>query len=93
MKIKKYQEKIEQVRGTGMSWLFSQESKVADLERDKKVKSICKRLEKIAKELDLLDLTVHINGSCEILESYTAIQGKGEIIATAYTHNWGGGDS
>lgn len=78
---------------TGMSFWHCEENTVAELERDKKVLSICKRLEKIAKELDQLDLTVHINGNCELLENYSATQGKGEVVATAYTHNWGGGDS
>lgn len=62
-------------------------------QEEKKIASICRRLEKIAKELEELNLCMHVTGNCELLASYNAVNGKGEVIATAYTHNWGGGDS
>lgn len=63
------------------------------IEMKKKINSICRRLEKISKELKEMDLVIHVNGCCEILTSYDSINGRGEIVATAYTNNWYGGDS
>lgn len=72
---------------------YSRAEEMLRKRKENQIKSICRRLEKIAKELDALDLTLHVVGNCELLTSYSASKGKGEVVATAYTHNWGGGDS
>ena len=59
-------------------------------EEDKKLKSICKRIEKISKELDEMGMSVYLTDVFNIMDEYT--DNPDDVLACAIIGDWSGGD-
>jgi hypothetical protein len=59
-------------------------------EEEKKLQSICKRIEKISKELKEMGMSVYLTTTFNIMDEYT--ENADDVLAWAKVDGWSGGD-